>query len=139
MIESHELPKKKRQARTQPSPFVATSSTGFETHPSLSSTMHSQGSACCATPMSPPGHQLVDSAVDSAAMQELMKVLEDAKVVPECSRQLFAASMIRCGVSSLEALRESLSEVPAELDLDKDVEMNPIQRKCLLRWLQLSA
>ena len=72
-------------------------------------------------------------------MQELIRVLEDAKVVPECSRQLFAASMIRCGVSSLEALRESLSEVPAELDLDKDVEMNPIQRKCLLRWLQLSA
>ena len=70
-------------------------------------------------------------------MQELIRVLEDAKVVPECSRQLFAASMIRCGVSSLEALRESLRE--AELDLDKDVEMNPIQRKCLLRWLQLSA
>jgi hypothetical protein len=65
--------------------------------------------------MSPPGHQLVDSAVDSAAMQEPMRVVEDAKVVPECSRQLFAASMIRCGVSSSEALRESLSEVPAEL------------------------
>ena len=42
-------------------------------------------------------------------------------------------------IDESNVLRESLSEVPAELDLDKDVEMNPIQRKCLLRWLQLSA
>ena len=89
--------------------------------------------------MSPRGHQLVDSAVDSAAMQELVQVLEAARVVPDCSRQLFAAKMIMCGVSSLEVLRESLSDEPAQLDLHKDVDMNPIQIKCLLRWLNLSA
>ena len=101
---------------------------------------------------------MMDSAVDGAAMSELVLVLEQAKVVPDCSRRLFAAAMIRCGgthslighmshmchtshrcgVSSLEALRESLSATPVDLDLIKDVGMNTIQSRCLMRWLHSS-
>jgi len=44
----------------------------------------------------------------------------------------------RCGVSSLEALRESLSATPVDLDLIKDVGMNTIQSRCLMRWLHSS-
>ena len=41
-------------------------------------------------------------------------------------------------MSSLEALRESLSATPVDLDLIKDVGMNAIQSRCLMRWLHSS-
>jgi hypothetical protein len=69
-------------------------------------------------------------------MRELVRVLEAAKVVPDVSRQLFASSMIKCGVSSLQALRDGLSAQHAGLDLQRDVGMNAMQQGCLMRWLE---
>jgi len=100
-IEPHEQPKRKRQARPKPSPSATASCARFEPPPSqLGAPSHS--SVCCMTPASPSSHRMIDSslcmmdsAVDGAAMSELVLVLEQAKVVPDCSRRLFAAAMIR--------------------------------------------
>jgi hypothetical protein len=83
-------------------------------------------------------HRTTQSIVEEDAMRELMRVLELAKVVPDVSRQLFASSMIKCGVSSLQALREGLAAKPVVLDLQKDVGMNVMQQGCLMRWLENS-
>lgn len=76
------------------------------------------------------------SSADEDAVQELMRVLESAKVVPDVSRQLFASSLIKCGVSSLQALRDGLAAQPPGLDLKLDVGMNAMQQGCLMRWLE---
>lgn len=87
-------------------------------------------------PVTALDHHTTQGTVDEDAMRELVRVLEAAKVVPDVSRQLFASSMIKCGVSSLQALRDGLSAPHAGLDLQRDVGMNAMQQGCLMRWLE---